>query len=86
MKRTYMLLILFASLVCVSPTFAQVDTDGDGLLDLMDVPGFNPNASEVYYVRKRIQDLDGAGQLTNAIWLDLYGNQIRSLESMHPVV
>ena len=87
MKLTYMLLILFASLACVSPTFAQVDTDGDGLLDLMDHPGFNPNArGTVSYRHHGIQDLDGANQLINAISLDLLRNQITSLESMHPVV
>ena len=37
-------LVLLVLTALVSPA-AAVDTDGDGLLDLMDVPGFNPNAT-----------------------------------------
>ena len=43
--------ILFLTLCAViplllaSPAIAQKDTDGDGLLDLIDVRGFDPDAS-----------------------------------------
>lgn len=58
------------------------DVDGDGLLDLMEVSGFDPNASEiVYHDRRGIQDLDGAALLTNATWLYLESNQITSIEN-----
>jgi hypothetical protein len=48
------------------------DTDGDGLLDLIDVPGFDPSASgDVDYSSVGIEDLDGANLLTNATGLSL---------------
>jgi Leucine-rich repeat (LRR) protein len=58
------------------------DTDGDGLLDFIDVPGLNPNASgHVDLSRRGIQDLDGATFLTSLQSLDLHSNQITSLEN-----
>ena len=74
---------LLATLLCAIGHCAYgADTDGDGLLDLIDVPGFNPNASgDVYFDGRSIQDLDGANLLTNATALDLYCNQITSLEN-----
>jgi insulin-like growth factor-binding protein complex acid labile subunit len=74
---------LFAMLLCAIGHCAYgADTDGDGLLDLIDVPGFNPNASgDVSFEDRRIQDLDGANLLTNATTLYLYRNQITSIES-----
>ena len=74
---------LFATLLCAIGHCAYgADTDGDGLLDLIDVPGFNPNASgDVYFNGRSIQDLDGANLLTNATTLYLNGNQITSLEN-----
>ena len=65
-----MLTVLSVLFAFMTPAVAQVDTDGDGLLDLMDVPGFNPNARNVRYDERGIQDLDGASQLTNAISLN----------------
>ena len=53
-----------------------------GLLDLIDVPGFDPNASgSRTSATDGIQDLDGANLLTNLQSLDLGGNQITSIES-----
>ena len=74
---------LFATLLCAIGHCAfGADTDGDGLLDLIDVAGFNPNASgDVVFQDRRIQDLDGANLLANATSLYLGDNQITSLES-----
>jgi Leucine-rich repeat (LRR) protein len=74
---------LFATLLCAIGNCALgADTDGDGLLDLIDVPGFNPNASgDVDFSNRGIQDLDGANLLTNATMLFLGGNQITSIEN-----
>jgi Leucine-rich repeat (LRR) protein len=74
---------LFATILCaIGHCALGADTDGDGLLDLIDVPGFNPNASgEVDFVNRGIQDLDGAKLLTNATRLNLRTNQITSIET-----
>ena len=63
---------------------SAVDTDGDGLLDLMDVPGFDPSASsrvDSIFEDRGIENLDGADQLTNVQYLSMLCNQIRSIES-----
>ena len=58
------------------------DSDGDGLLDLLDHPNFIPNATgRGNYDHCGIEDLDGAGQLVGVLNLDLYNNPIMSLES-----
>ena len=76
------LAIAFAQLLVLTPQTYAVDTDGDGLLDLMDVPGFDPDASGWGgYSYSHIEDLDGANQLTNLETLVLTGNQITSIES-----
>jgi Leucine-rich repeat (LRR) protein len=74
---------LFATLLCAIGHFAYgADTDGDGLLDLIDVPGFNPNANgDVEFNRRGIQDLDGANLLINATGLALWENQITNLKN-----
>jgi insulin-like growth factor-binding protein complex acid labile subunit len=76
---------LFAALLCsIGHCAYGADTDGDGLLDLIDVPGFNPNASgDVEFYGRNIQDLDGANLLTNATGLILGagGNRVTSLEN-----
>jgi Leucine-rich repeat (LRR) protein len=74
---------LFATLLCAIGHCAYgADTDGDGLLDLIDVPGFNPNANgDVDFENRGIQDLDGAKLLTNATTLDLDYNRVTSLEN-----
>ena len=80
-----LLAIVVATSLLISPVGA-VDTDGDGLLDLLDVPGFNPSASgEVNFNQRGIEDLDGANLLINLRTLDLgyvpfTGNQITSIE------
>jgi hypothetical protein len=78
-----MKLFLLAMLLCaVGQVAFGVDTDGDGLLDLSDVSGFNPNATGgIDYCCRGIQDLDGAKLLTNAQGLSLHGNQITSIEN-----
>ena len=83
---TFRICLLLTLCVAMSLSVASVaiavDTDGDGLLDLMDVHGFDPSASGTGSFRDcGIQDLDGASQLTNLQWLHLYGNQITSIES-----
>jgi hypothetical protein len=66
----------------LTPQASAVDTDVDGLLDLLDVPGFDPSANgDADFRRRGIQDLDGANQLTNLQRLDLDSNHITSLES-----
>ena len=59
---------------------AQVDADGDGLLDLVDHPSFDSNlGGDLSFVS--IEDLDGANQLTRSISLSFYDNQITSVEA-----
>ena len=77
------LLLAMALAVCLltSPATAA-DTDGDGLLDLLDGPGFDPDASGTgEFSWLTIQDLDGANLLTNLETLWLSYNQITSIES-----
>lgn len=67
-------------------TLAQQDTDGDGLLDLLDVPGFprwTLYSCNFYSGQSvcNIQDLDGANQLTYLTHLSFEGNQIASVEA-----
>ena len=84
--------ILFAALLCAAGHVALgEDTDGDGLLDLVDVPGFNPTASGVVrHVGRQIEDLDGASLLTSADGLDVPvvllafdGRELRDFEARH---
>src|SRR5688572_27947016 len=57
-------------------------TSSDGLLDLIDVPVFNPNASgDVQFFDHNIQDLDGANLLSSATTLSLGVNEITSVEN-----
>lgn len=74
---------LFATLLCaIGHCALAADIDGDGLLDLIEVSGFDPNASgNVSFPSRGIQDLDGANLLVNATLLNLIGNQITSLEN-----
>ena len=54
-----------------------VDTDGDGLLDLIDVAGSDPSATgTVVFTNLGIEDLDGANLLTNARLLSLWNHRI----------
>ena len=79
LSRAATLLVVLCTL-CVVPAAQAVDTDGDGLLDLLDVPGFDPNATgEVHFKERGIQDLDGASLLTNVNELGLIKNQITQL-------
>ena len=69
-------------MVSTPSAVAQVDTDGDGLLDVLDVEEFDPNASgTLRLIGLGIQDLDGANLLTNLQELFLDINRIRSIES-----
>jgi Leucine-rich repeat (LRR) protein len=76
--------LLVATLLCATVQSAfGADTDGDGLLDLLDVPGFDPRATGFvsFTHLATIEDLDGANLLANATHLNLRGNLITSLES-----
>ena len=76
-----LLAIAVAASLLVPPASAA-DTDGDGLLDLIDVSAFDPNATGWGDFSDRgIEDLDGANLLTNLESLDLGLNRITSLES-----
>ena len=57
---------LIATLLCAIGHCAYgADTDGDGLLDLIDVAGFDANASgDVAFNGRGIQDVDGARSLS----------------------
>ena len=77
---TLLVAIAIAASFLIS-TARAVDTDGDGLLDLLDVPGFNPSLRTGRYSNRGIEDLDGANLLTNLQRLELDHNQITSLES-----
>ena len=69
-------------MVCTPSAVAQVDTDGDGLLDVLDAPGFDANASDTLSLGGLgIEDLDGVNELTNLQRLDLDHNRVTSLES-----
>ncbi len=63
----------------------ELDTDGDGLLDLIDVDRFDRFRSDAHSVGVfsglSIEDLDGSSLLTNLQELWLGGNQISSIES-----
>lgn len=57
------------------------DTDGNGLLDLLDAPPFRPEATETRsFGNLGIQDLDGADQLNNLTGLFLWKNEITGIE------
>lgn len=70
------------ALLLLFSTSGVADTDGDGLLDLVDVPGFDPNVwGAKGYNDLGIQDLDGANLLTNVDGLYLRQNRVTSIES-----
>jgi Leucine-rich repeat (LRR) protein len=74
--------LVFATLLCaIAHSPCGADTDGDGLLDLVDIPGFDPNAEgTVTFYDRDIEDLDGAHLLTSATHLQLNRNQVTSIE------
>ena len=73
------LLACFMILLFVAPVAKAGDTDSDGLLDLMDVPGFPERGSS--YESLGVKDLDGANQLSSLTELCLDDNQITSIEA-----
>ena len=76
-----LVVVTFTAYLLTSPASAK-DTDGDGLLDLMDVEGFDSSANgRVEYGELYIQDLDGASQLSNVTVLRLPKNLIASIEN-----
>ncbi|MCP4189022.1 MAG: hypothetical protein GY768_00175 [Planctomycetaceae bacterium] len=69
------LLACFIILLFVAPVAKAAD--GDGLLDLMDLPGFPERGSS--YESLGVKDLDGANQLSSLTELCLDDNQITEL-------
>ena len=57
------------------------DTDGDGRLDLIDVPSFDPHATGVAQYRDPIEDVDGVNQLTSLDSLYLLNHRLPVLET-----
>ena len=78
--KTFLIGVACTLVLSTVASAQQVDTDGDGLLDLLDVPGFAPSRFEAMYGRRSIQDLDGAAQFVRASYLDLAENEISGLE------
>ena len=74
------LLTCFGILVIFPFSATAADTDGDGLLDLIDAPGFDPTAESVFLGFKGIEDLDGVSQLVNASVIRLDSNAITRIE------
>ena len=85
-KSTLAVLLVAHLLIVASNVGAQVDTDRDGLLDLMDVRGFDPDAVGGNYQGLGIQDLDGANLLTNLLRLDLRDNPITGRRARSPLL
>ncbi|MCA9197592.1 MAG: leucine-rich repeat domain-containing protein [Planctomycetales bacterium] len=82
MSRLFLMLALAHIPVFPLVANGQVDTDGDGLLDLIDVPGFHPGINiPAYFHGESIEDLDGASLLVNTIELVLARNKITSIEN-----
>ena len=68
-------------LATAATAVAQTDTDGDGLLDVLDVDGFDPDASDSANLDdKGIEDLDGVSQLTKASQINLNGNKLTVID------
>ena len=57
----------FVVLFCFVSHAVAVDTDGDGRLDVMDVPAFDPSSSNYQYRDRGIEDLDGVNQLADLV-------------------
>lgn len=74
--------ILITTLLCAVVRGASAaDTDGDGLLDLIDVVGFDATTEgAVSFDDRGIEDLNGASLLTKASILYFHRNRIRSIE------
>lgn len=85
MKRAVnSLLLCFLSSLPMTILFGQqVDSDGDGLFDLVDHPRFESTLNGLRngnYRRQRIQDLDGARLLINIDSLSVNDNLITAIE------
>lgn len=78
--KTFLISVACTLVLSTVASAQQVDTDGDGLLDLLDVSGFAPSRIEAMYGRRSIQDLDGATQFVRASYLDLAQNEISGIE------
>lgn len=70
---------IFVLLAAFASTALAFDTDGDGLLDVLDVPEFGLRRQS--YRSLGIEDLDGANLLNREEWLDFDGNFITGIES-----
>ena len=76
-------IVVTLTVVCIAlintPAIAA-NTDGDGLLDILDLPGFDPHTNRGNFGFRGIEDLDGANQLGNVSLLFLSHNGIRAVE------
>lgn len=78
--RANIWLVLF--LLTSLPVACGQDSDGDGLLDVIDVKGFDPSMrGSLSLESKRIEDLDGINLLTNLKSLSLASNRITRIEN-----
>lgn len=73
---------LVIAFVVFAVSVSGQDTDGDGLLDLIDVQGFRPDLhGEASFESRGIEDLDGANLLTGVQSLILSDNLVASIEN-----
>ena len=71
------------ALVLLISSVHAVDSDGDGLLDVIDAPEFDASATGRFLRlrSKGIEDLDGTNLLTNVVQLHLNNNRITDVEN-----
>ena len=81
--RTVLLLTLtLVTLMNASESVSAQDSDGDGRLDLIDVPSFDPDATGIASFNSLgIEDLTGANLLTGVVDLRFDFNKVARIEN-----